>query len=88
MFLGFPLSQESPPQALSRVCTAKPREKQTPATIDSNSPPLVCMHGKVYNVPVLQLKPGMGKVRATCGPRIPFVRPADSWKRYSTCGPF
>jgi len=25
--------------------------------------------------------------RAACGPRVPFVRPADSSKRNSMCGP-
>jgi len=29
----------------------------------------------------------MVKVRAACGPRIPFVQPADSSKRDSMCGP-
>jgi len=29
----------------------------------------------------------MGKVRAACDPRIPFVRPADSSKKDSMCSP-
>jgi len=57
----------------------------TPSTTAAAVESLLCRSEKCWHC--TYCRAGMGKVRPAGGPRIPFVRPADSSKRDSMCDP-